>query len=67
MMEEIDPFANSKDPLIDEVRTIRKEISERFDNDVNKHIDYLQERQQEYADRIVTRHEPKPLESGNRG
>ena len=41
------------DPLIDEVRTIRKAISDEFDNDVDRLCDHLQEREAEHKDRVV--------------
>ncbi len=41
------------DPLIDEVRAIRKAISDQFDNDVERLCDYLQQGEQEHEDRLV--------------
>ena len=41
------------DPLIDEVRTIRKAISDEFDNDVDRLCDHLQGREAEHQDRVV--------------
>ena len=32
---------NGADPLIDDVRTVRRELSERFGNDVEKLAEYL--------------------------
>ncbi len=47
------------DPLIDEIRAVRKAISELFDNDVDKLCDDLQRREAEHADRIA---HPAPAE-----
>ena len=42
------------DPLIDEVRAIRRAISEQYDNDVDRLCDHLQELERQHADwRIV--------------
>lgn len=41
------------DPLIDEVRAIRKEISDEFDNDVVRLCEHLRQVEKQYADRIV--------------
>lgn len=43
----------SADPLIDEVRAIRKAISDQFDNDVGKLCGHLREIERQYADRLV--------------
>ena len=50
------------DPLIDEVRAIRKAISDQFDNDVDSLCDYLQERERQHQDRLV-----KPSQPPERG
>ena len=41
------------DPLIDEVRAIRKEISDEFGNDVGRLCEHLRQVEKQYADRIV--------------
>jgi len=41
------------DPLIDEVRAIRRAISEEFGNDVDRLCDHLQECEREHPDRLV--------------
>lgn len=41
------------DPLIDEVRAIRRAISEQFENDVDRLCDHLQELQRQHPDRLV--------------
>ena len=42
-----------EDPLIDEVRSIRKEISERFDNDVNRLCEHLRSIEKTLRERLV--------------
>jgi hypothetical protein len=42
MMSQPEGHKECPDPLIDEVRRIRKSLSDRFDNDVGKLCDYLQ-------------------------
>ncbi len=42
------------DPLLDEVRRIRREISERFSNDVDRLCEHLREVEREVGDRVVT-------------
>ena len=46
------------DPLIDEVRAVRKAIADQFENDIDKLCDELQRREQEHPDRMV---QPAPL------
>ena len=41
------------DPLVDEVRNVRKAISETFDHDVDKLRDYLQHIEQQYQERVI--------------
>ena len=41
------------DPLIDEVRAVRKAIADQFENDIDKLCDELQRREQEHPDRIA--------------
>lgn len=48
------------DPLIDEVRRIRKEISDAHGNDVGRLCEHLQEVQRQYADRVVRRKRSRP-------
>ncbi len=51
-MNEAEPQKKKVDPLIEEVRAVRKDVSERFGNDVNRLCDYLLELQAQYKDRI---------------
>ena len=46
------------DPLIDEVRAVRKAIAAQFENDIDKLCDELQRREQEHPDRIA---KPAPV------
>ena len=41
------------DPLIDEVRAIRRAISEQFGNDVDELCDHLQELERQHPERLV--------------
>ena len=43
------------DPLIDEIRAIRAEIAQQFDNDVDKLCDHLQELERQHPDRILSK------------
>jgi hypothetical protein len=43
------------DPLIDEVRAVRKEVSDAQGNDVDRLIDHLQEVQRQFSNRLVRR------------
>ncbi len=52
-MSKPEPQEKRIDPLIEEVRAVRKEISERFGNDVNKLCDYLVQLESQYKERIV--------------
>jgi hypothetical protein len=43
------------DLLIDEVREIRRRISERFDNDIDKLCDHLQEIEKQHPEKLMHR------------
>jgi hypothetical protein len=51
------------DPLIDEIRSIRRDISERFDNDVDKLCDHLQQLEREHTERLATPEQLRPRRS----
>jgi len=53
MIEPGKPTHPRTDPLIDEVRAIRKEISDEFGNDVVRLCEHLRQVEKQYADRIV--------------
>jgi hypothetical protein len=46
------------DPLIDEIRAIRRAISEEDGNDLKVHVERLREIERQYAQRVV--HPPLP-------
>jgi hypothetical protein len=50
--------SNRDDPLIDEVRAIRRSISERFGNDVDALCDYLQKLEREHPELVVNFEKP---------
>ena len=49
-----DPFANSADPLIDEVREARRAVMEQHGNDLRKHVEALRRLQQEWGGPIIS-------------
>lgn len=50
------------DPIIDEVRAIRREISARFDHDPARLVEHYMKLQQVYRERLIV--SPPPSESG---
>ena len=59
-MNAVQPSGRSADPLIDEVRAIRRSISEQFGNDVDRLCDHLQELERQHPERVVQ--PARPLE-----
>jgi hypothetical protein len=49
------------DLLIDDVRRVRNDLSQRFNNDVAKLCEHLVEIEAEYASRVVTPRQEKRL------
>ena len=49
------------DPLVDEVRAIRKRISDRFDNDVDRLMDHLDQVERSHQGPILS--DPSELKS----
>lgn len=49
-----DPTAGPPDPLVDEIRAIRKKLSDRFDNDVDRLMDHLQKVEKSHQGPIVS-------------
>jgi hypothetical protein len=49
-----------RDPVIDEIREIRHEISRRFAHDPSRLVEYYREFQEQYADRLL----PGPASQG---
>jgi hypothetical protein len=47
------------DPIVNEVRRVRKEIENECRNDPKKYFDHIQKVQGQYSERLVSR-KPKP-------
>ena len=43
------------DSVVAEIRAVRRELAERFGEDINALCDFLVEREKEHSDRLVTR------------
>jgi len=56
------PNRPSPDPLIDEVRAIRRKISDRFGNDVTRLIDHLRCIEKQHPGRVVKPRTGRPLQ-----
>ena len=56
--------SESPDPLVDEVRSIRKEISEHFGNDVDRLCEHLESIEKTVGERLVRRPARKPCPGG---
>ena len=48
-----------EDPVVAEIRAVRRELSERFGDDINALCDFLAEQERTHEDRLVNR-PPKP-------
>lgn len=48
-----------QDPIIDEVRQVRRKIEAECENDGQKYFEHIQQIQEKYRDRLVRR-EPRP-------
>lgn len=57
-----DPVTEDSDPLIDEVRRVRHEISAQFGHDPYKLVEYYMRLQEQHRDRLVGI--PEPEETG---
>ena len=44
-----------EDPVVEEIRAVRRELTERFGDDVNALCDFLAEREKQHEDRLVNR------------
>jgi hypothetical protein len=44
-----------EDPIVEEVRAVRRELSERFGDDINALCDFLAEKEREHEKRLVNR------------
>ncbi|MEK7275082.1 MAG: hypothetical protein AAB296_02165 [Candidatus Desantisbacteria bacterium] len=49
-----------KDPIVEEVRKVRHQIEEEFENDVKKHIEHIYKEQRKHPERLVSR-QPRML------
>jgi len=43
------------DPVVAEIRAVRRELAERFGNDVNALCDFLAKEEEQHEDRLVNR------------
>ncbi len=59
-MNQLEPEEARRDPLIEDVRRVRNNLSQRFGNDVAKLCEHLREIEAEHASRVVTPHRRKP-------
>jgi hypothetical protein len=64
MSELRDDASEQGDPLIDEIRKIRRQISEEHGNDIRRLGEYLMKVQEQYADRLVRNPEEKANAQG---
>ena len=46
-------YSNPSDPVIDEIRAVRHQISAAHDHDLAKLVDYLMQFQMQYRDRLT--------------
>lgn len=44
-----------EDPVVAEIRAVRRELSDRFGDDVNALCDFLAQQEQRHGDRLVNR------------
>lgn len=49
----------SDDPVVTEIRAVRRELTERFGNDIDALCDFLAQQEKQHEDRLVNR-PPKP-------
>lgn len=63
-MKEPENHAASSDPLIDEVRNLKKALCDSHHNDVDRLWEHLQEVQRQYQGRLVASPRRQPLGSG---
>lgn len=48
------------DPLLDEVREMRRQLIERFDGDLDRLAEYLREIERRHPERVIRRDDAKP-------
>lgn len=44
-----------RDPIVEEIRKIRKEIEDEYDNDVKKHLQHIYKTQKKHSGRLISR------------
>jgi hypothetical protein len=56
-----------EDPVVAEIRAVRRELSERFGDDVNALCDFLEQQEQQHVGRLVNRSpkDPQYVRAGN--
>jgi hypothetical protein len=54
-----DAMTATDDPVVAEIRTIRRELASRFGSDINALCDFLAERESEHKELLVN-YEPRP-------
>jgi hypothetical protein len=47
--------ASAEDPIVDEMRAVRRELADRFGDDIDALCDFLAQEEQQHADRLVNR------------
>jgi hypothetical protein len=52
--------ASLEDPVVEEIRSVRRELAERFGNDVNALCDFLVEQEKQHENRLVNRSPKAP-------
>jgi hypothetical protein len=45
----------TEDPIVDEIRAVRRELADRFGNDIGALCDFLAQGEQQHAERLVNR------------
>jgi hypothetical protein len=60
-----DTMTSNDDPLVAEIRNVRREIASRFGSDINALCDFLAERETQHKDRLVN-YERRPADVLNR-
>ena len=52
-MMTVQPDSTPPDPLIDDVRAVRRAISDQFDNDVDRLCEHLRQREEQHPQRLT--------------
>ena len=53
-------MTTSDDPVVAEIRSVRRELTERFGDDINALCDFLVQQEKEHEDRLVNRRPKAP-------